>query len=173
MLMEGLSHLSVEIQMGLGSSGSCLKPSPVVKYFIFESIDGDETISLAPVVSANEELIKLKQEVASLLEVPKGENINEVADDARKELADLYAKLQIIQTLSQKLTMLYKGFGIHVVEFTNIPKRVVSKLPWQNLYDSCSKYGLSPADAQTGVCTRNTNANGVQMSALCAVTMRI
>ncbi|GJU95350.1 hypothetical protein Tco_1320106, partial [Tanacetum coccineum] len=44
---------------------------------------GDETISLAPVVSANEELMKLKQEVASLLEVPKGENINEVADDAR------------------------------------------------------------------------------------------
>ncbi|GJT65261.1 hypothetical protein Tco_1016741, partial [Tanacetum coccineum] len=45
--------------------------------------NGDETISLAPVVSANEELMKLKQGVASLLEVPKGKNINELADDAR------------------------------------------------------------------------------------------
>ncbi|GJY01535.1 probable protein phosphatase 2C 6, partial [Tanacetum coccineum] len=69
---------------------------------------GDDTTSLAPVVSANEELMKLKQAVASLLEVPEGENINEVADDAGEKLADLYAKLHIVDSLSRKLTMLYK-----------------------------------------------------------------
>ncbi|GJT36535.1 guanine nucleotide-binding protein-like NSN1 [Tanacetum coccineum] len=94
--------------------------------------ESDETISFAPVVSANEELMKLKQGVASLLE--------------------------IIQTLSQKLTMLYKSSQT----FLNVS--------FPNFLGSCSKYGLSPADAQTDVCTRNTNANGVQMPALCAVT---
>ncbi|GJV80192.1 hypothetical protein Tco_1516062 [Tanacetum coccineum] len=48
--------------------------------------DGDDTTSLAPVVSANEELMKLKQAVASLLEIPEGENINEVADDTGEKL---------------------------------------------------------------------------------------
>ncbi|GJZ34824.1 hypothetical protein Tco_0580641 [Tanacetum coccineum] len=48
-----------------------------------------DTTSLAPFVSANEDLMKLKQEVASLLEVPEEGNINEVADDAREKLADL------------------------------------------------------------------------------------
>ncbi|GJU98182.1 hypothetical protein Tco_1327453 [Tanacetum coccineum] len=48
-----------------------------------------DTTSLAPFVSANEDLMKLKQEVASLLEVPEEGNINEVADDAREKLANL------------------------------------------------------------------------------------
>ncbi|GJR92709.1 hypothetical protein Tco_0264883 [Tanacetum coccineum] len=48
-----------------------------------------DTTSLTPFVSANEDLMKLKQEVASLLEVPEEGNINEVADDAREKLADL------------------------------------------------------------------------------------
>ncbi|GKE39635.1 hypothetical protein Tco_1463040, partial [Tanacetum coccineum] len=37
-----------------------------------------DATSLAPVVSKNEGLMKLKQEVASLLEVPEGENINAI-----------------------------------------------------------------------------------------------
>ncbi|GJT38516.1 replication protein A 70 kDa DNA-binding subunit B [Tanacetum coccineum] len=61
-------------------------------------IDGDDTISLAYVVSAKEELMKLKQEVAWLhhcWKFPRAK-IKEVDDDVGEKLADLYEKLQIM-----------------------------------------------------------------------------
>ncbi|XP_023763868.1 ABC transporter F family member 4 [Lactuca sativa] len=71
-------------------------PKNIDVLLVEQEIVGDDKTALQAVVAANEELVKLRQEVATLLESPEGENGNEVDDDAGEKLAELYEKLQIM-----------------------------------------------------------------------------
>lgn len=75
-------------------------PKNIDVLLVEQEIIGDDRTALEAVVSANEELVKLRQEVATLLEVPEtvGENGTEVDDggDTGEKLAELYEKLQIM-----------------------------------------------------------------------------
>ncbi|KAI3817151.1 hypothetical protein L1987_10940 [Smallanthus sonchifolius] len=73
-------------------------PKNIDVLLVEQEIVGDDRTALEAVVSANEELVKLRQEVATLLESPEGENGNEVEDggDTGEKLAELYEKLQIM-----------------------------------------------------------------------------
>ncbi|KAK1415066.1 hypothetical protein QVD17_30836 [Tagetes erecta] len=73
-------------------------PKNIDVLLVEQEIVGDDRTALEAVVSANEELVKLRQEVATLLESPEGENGNEAEDggDTGEKLAELYEKLQIM-----------------------------------------------------------------------------
>lgn len=75
-------------------------PKNIDVLLVEQEIVGDDRTALEAVVSANEELVKLRQEVSSLLEAPEpvGENGNVVDDaaDTGEKLAELYEKLQIM-----------------------------------------------------------------------------
>ncbi|KAI3735522.1 hypothetical protein L6452_15023 [Arctium lappa] len=75
-------------------------PKNIDVLLVEQEIVGDDRTALEAVVSANEELIKLRQEVSSLLEAPEpvGENGNVVDDaaDSGEKLAELYEQLQIM-----------------------------------------------------------------------------
>lgn len=75
-------------------------PKNIDVLLVEQEIVGDDRTALEAVVSANEELVKLRQEVASLLETPEGEsgngNENDDAGDTGEKLAELYEKLQIM-----------------------------------------------------------------------------
>ncbi|GKD58714.1 ABC transporter F family member 4-like protein, partial [Tanacetum coccineum] len=69
-------------------------PKNIDVLLVEQEVGGDDhTTVLAAVVSANEELAMLKQEVAALLEVPEGD---EDGADRGERLAELYDKLQIM-----------------------------------------------------------------------------
>ncbi|KAI3826067.1 hypothetical protein L1987_00109 [Smallanthus sonchifolius] len=63
-------------------------PKNIDALLVEQEVVGDDRTALEAVVSANEELVKLRLEVATLLESPEGENGNEIAE--------LYEKLQIM-----------------------------------------------------------------------------
>ncbi|KAF5794159.1 putative ABC transporter, AAA+ ATPase domain, P-loop containing nucleoside triphosphate hydrolase [Helianthus annuus] len=73
-------------------------PKNIDVLLVEQEIVGDDRTALEAVVSANEELVKLRQEVTTLLETPEGENGNETEDggDTGEKLAELYEKLQIM-----------------------------------------------------------------------------
>ncbi|KVI04783.1 ABC transporter F family member 4-like [Cynara cardunculus var. scolymus] len=75
-------------------------PKNIDVLLVEQEIVGDDRTALEAVVSANEELVKLRQEVSSLLEAPEpvDENGNVVDDaaDTGEKLAELYEKLQIM-----------------------------------------------------------------------------
>lgn len=72
-------------------------PKNIDVLLVEQEIVGDDRTAIEAVVSANEELVKLRQEVATLLESPES-NGNEVDDagDTGEKLAELYDKLQIM-----------------------------------------------------------------------------
>ncbi|KAL8258128.1 hypothetical protein R6Q59_030169 [Mikania micrantha] len=73
-------------------------PKNIDVLLVEQEIVGDDRTALEAVVSANEELVKLRQEVATLLNSPEGEYGNEAEDggDTGEKLAELYEKLQIM-----------------------------------------------------------------------------
>ncbi|KVI07337.1 ABC transporter F family member 4-like [Cynara cardunculus var. scolymus] len=76
-------------------------PKNIDVLLVEQEIVGDDRTAIEAVVSANEELIRLRQEVALLMEssASVGENENEAEDDAvdnLEKLAELYDKLQIM-----------------------------------------------------------------------------
>ncbi|KAK9063766.1 hypothetical protein SSX86_017638 [Deinandra increscens subsp. villosa] len=73
-------------------------PKNIDVLLVEQEIVGDDRTALEAVVSANEELVKLRREVATLLETPEAENGNEVEDggDTGEKLAELYEQLQIM-----------------------------------------------------------------------------
>ncbi|KAK9064031.1 hypothetical protein SSX86_017903 [Deinandra increscens subsp. villosa] len=74
-------------------------PKNIDVLLVEQEIVGDDRTALEAVVSANEELVKLRQEVATLLEEsppPKGENGDENEVEDGMKLAELYDKLQIV-----------------------------------------------------------------------------
>ncbi|KAI3730546.1 hypothetical protein L1987_61717 [Smallanthus sonchifolius] len=71
-------------------------PKNIDVLLVEQEIVGDDRTALEAVVSANEELVKLRQEVATLLESPEGENEVEDGGDTGEKLAELYEKLQIM-----------------------------------------------------------------------------
>nr|XP_043626001.1 ABC transporter F family member 4-like [Erigeron canadensis]XP_043626021.1 ABC transporter F family member 4-like [Erigeron canadensis]XP_043626027.1 ABC transporter F family member 4-like [Erigeron canadensis] len=73
-------------------------PKNIDVLLVEQEIVGDDRTALEAVVSANVELVELRQEVASLLEAPEAESGNEVEDggDSGEKLAELYEKLQIM-----------------------------------------------------------------------------
>ncbi|KAL8218586.1 hypothetical protein R6Q57_021959 [Mikania cordata] len=75
-------------------------PKNIDVLLVEQEIVGDDRTALEAVVSANEELVKLRQEVATLLNSPEGEYGNEAEDggDTGEKLAELYEKLQIMSS---------------------------------------------------------------------------
>ena len=76
-------------------------PKNIDVLLVEQEVVGDDRTALEAVVSANEELVKLRNEVASLQNLsssPEGENEVEdsYGDDAGEKLAELYEKLQIL-----------------------------------------------------------------------------
>ncbi|MCL7023529.1 hypothetical protein MKW94_022251 [Papaver nudicaule] len=73
-------------------------PKNIDVLLVEQEVVGDEKSALEAVVSANEELVKLRQEVASLqnLSVDGDEGTNSQDDDAGEKLAELYDRLQVI-----------------------------------------------------------------------------
>ncbi|GJY16627.1 ABC transporter F family member 4 [Tanacetum coccineum] len=69
-------------------------PKNIDVLLVEQEIVGDDRTALEAVVSANEELVRLRQEVASLQDVPEGEN--EDGADTGEKLAELYEQLQIM-----------------------------------------------------------------------------
>ncbi|OVA12696.1 ABC transporter-like [Macleaya cordata] len=72
-------------------------PKNIDVLLVEQEVVGDERSALEAVVSANEELVKLRQEVAALQNsaVDDGDNNNN-DDDAGEKLAELYERLQVI-----------------------------------------------------------------------------
>ncbi|KAL4566282.1 hypothetical protein LXL04_030396 [Taraxacum kok-saghyz] len=68
-------------------------PKNIDVLLVEQEIVGDDKTALQAVVSANEELVNIRQEVATLLE---GETGTEEKDDTGEKLAELYDKLQIM-----------------------------------------------------------------------------
>ncbi|KAL9678810.1 hypothetical protein QQ045_016661 [Rhodiola kirilowii] len=87
---ELLKNVSVKISHGKRNIDVLLVEQEVV---------GDDRSALEAVVSANEELVKLRQEVTSLQDAASlGEDNNEGGDvdDSGEKLAELYERLQIM-----------------------------------------------------------------------------
>ncbi|GFY89268.1 general control non-repressible 4 [Actinidia rufa] len=76
-------------------------PKNIDVLLVEQEVVGDDKTALEAVVSANEELIKLRQEVASLVDASstagvEDENDDVNGDDAGEKLAELYEQLQLI-----------------------------------------------------------------------------
>ncbi|GAV61028.1 ABC_tran domain-containing protein [Cephalotus follicularis] len=76
-------------------------PKNIDVLLVEQEVIGDDKTALEAVVSANEELVKLRQEVASLQDISsadchEGEEDERNGDDAGEKLAELYDKLQIL-----------------------------------------------------------------------------
>ncbi|KAL6544079.1 ABC transporter F member 4 [Orobanche gracilis] len=73
-------------------------PRNIDVLLVEQEVVGDGRTALEAVVSANEELIKLRQEVASLQDVStlSTEEGDDVDDDAGEKLSELYEKLQLM-----------------------------------------------------------------------------
>ncbi|OWM64583.1 ABC transporter F family member 4 [Punica granatum] len=74
-------------------------PKNIDVLLVEQEVVGDDKSALEAVVSANEELLKVRQEVASLQSSsagPDNEGEDDDADDTGEKLAQLYEKLQIL-----------------------------------------------------------------------------
>ncbi|KAL2511557.1 ABC transporter F family member 4 [Abeliophyllum distichum] len=76
-------------------------PKNIDVLLVEQEVVGDDRTALQAVVSANEELVKLRQEVASLQNISAdtnedNENDDANGDDVGEKLAELYEKLQLI-----------------------------------------------------------------------------
>ncbi|KAG8383646.1 hypothetical protein BUALT_Bualt04G0035600 [Buddleja alternifolia] len=74
-------------------------PKNIDVLLVEQEVVGDNRTALEAVVSANEELVKLRQEVASLQEasnVSNGDDDDDDGDDAGEKLSELYEKLQLM-----------------------------------------------------------------------------
>ncbi|XLR51088.1 hypothetical protein S83_001760 [Arachis hypogaea] len=76
-------------------------PKNIDVLLVEQEVVGDDKTALEAVVSANEELVKVRQEVASLqnataLEGSVDKDNNDEEDDAGEKLAELYEKLQLM-----------------------------------------------------------------------------
>ncbi|KAI3757221.1 hypothetical protein L6452_04755 [Arctium lappa] len=97
-------------------------PKNIDVLLVEQEIVGDNRTAIEAVVSANEELIKLRQEVALLMEssASMGENGNEAEDDAVdnvEKLAELYDKLQIMgsDSAEAQASKILAGLGFTTV----------------------------------------------------------
>ncbi|RWW19753.1 hypothetical protein GW17_00016168 [Ensete ventricosum] len=70
-------------------------PRNIDVLLVEQEVVGDDRTALEAVVSANEELVRLRKEVAALSEKPEGGN-NDDDDDTGEKLAELYERLQIL-----------------------------------------------------------------------------
>ncbi|XP_065865844.1 ABC transporter F family member 4 [Euphorbia lathyris] len=75
-------------------------PRNIDVLLVEQEVVGDDKTALQAVVAANEELLKLRQEVASLQNLPladgDGDGDDSNGNDAGEKLAELYEKLQIL-----------------------------------------------------------------------------
>ncbi|GER30399.1 ABC transporter F family member 4 [Striga asiatica] len=71
-------------------------PKNIDVLLVEQEVVGDDRTALEAVVSANEELIKLRQEVASLQDDASNVPAGEEEDDAGGKLSELYEKLQLM-----------------------------------------------------------------------------
>ncbi|KAL3718729.1 hypothetical protein ACJRO7_003786 [Eucalyptus globulus] len=76
-------------------------PKNIDVLLVEQEVTGDDRSALEAVVSADEELVKVREEVASLQNLSSadgadGEGEAGIADDAGEKLAELYEKLQIL-----------------------------------------------------------------------------
>uniref|UniRef100_A0A7N0RGY2 ABC transporter domain-containing protein n=1 Tax=Kalanchoe fedtschenkoi TaxID=63787 RepID=A0A7N0RGY2_KALFE len=72
-------------------------PRNIDVLLVEQEVVGDDRSALEAVVSANEELVRLRQEVASLQDAASLDNNDEDADDdSGEKLAELYERLQIM-----------------------------------------------------------------------------
>ncbi|XP_022967736.1 ABC transporter F family member 4-like [Cucurbita maxima] len=71
-------------------------PKNIDVLLVEQEVVGDDRTALQAVVSANEELVKLRQEVADLQNSDAGQEENDDDDDAGERLAELYEKLQLL-----------------------------------------------------------------------------
>ncbi|KAG6603439.1 ABC transporter F family member 4, partial [Cucurbita argyrosperma subsp. sororia] len=71
-------------------------PKNIDVLLVEQEVVGDDRTALQAVVSANEELVKLRQEVADLQNSDAGQEENDDEDDAGERLAELYEKLQLL-----------------------------------------------------------------------------
>ncbi|KAK4493493.1 hypothetical protein RD792_005860 [Penstemon davidsonii] len=73
-------------------------PKNIDVLLVEQEVVGDDRSALEAVVSANEELVKLRQEVASLQDASTGDNEGDGADedDVGEKLSELYEKLQLM-----------------------------------------------------------------------------
>ncbi|XP_044496622.1 ABC transporter F family member 4-like [Mangifera indica] len=73
-------------------------PKNIDVLLVEQEVVGDDRTALQAVVSANEELVKLREEVASLQNSASaaGDDDNDDGDDVGEKLAELYEKLQIL-----------------------------------------------------------------------------
>ncbi|XP_031259956.1 ABC transporter F family member 4 [Pistacia vera] len=73
-------------------------PKNIDVLLVEQEVVGDDRSALQAVVSANEELVKLREEVASLLNSTSatGDEDNDDGDDVGEKLAELYDNLQIL-----------------------------------------------------------------------------
>ncbi|XP_010261603.1 PREDICTED: ABC transporter F family member 4 [Nelumbo nucifera] len=73
-------------------------PKNIDVLLVEQEVVGDERTALEAVVSANEELVRLRQEVASLQNssASAGDEDNDNDDDAGEKLAELYERLQLL-----------------------------------------------------------------------------
>ncbi|KAJ4718203.1 ABC transporter F family-like protein [Melia azedarach] len=75
-------------------------PKNIDVLLVEQEVIGDDKTALEAVVSANEELVKLRDEVASLQNLSSAaeaeDNVDADADDAGEKLVELYEKLQIL-----------------------------------------------------------------------------
>ncbi|KAL3833284.1 hypothetical protein ACJIZ3_008020 [Penstemon smallii] len=73
-------------------------PKNIDVLLVEQEVVGDDRSAIEAVVSANEELVKLRQEVASLQDASTGDNEGDGADedDVGEKLSELYEKLQLM-----------------------------------------------------------------------------
>ncbi|CAA6661910.1 unnamed protein product [Spirodela intermedia] len=101
---ELLKNATVKITHGRGKS-TLLKllawrkipvPRNIDVLLVEQEVVGDDKSALEAVVSANEELVRVRQEVASLSGAAAGDTDGDADDEAGERLAELYEKLQIM-----------------------------------------------------------------------------
>ncbi|CAA7398281.1 unnamed protein product [Spirodela intermedia] len=71
-------------------------PRNIDVLLVEQEVVGDDKSALEAVVSANEELVRVRQEVASLSGAAAGDTDGDADDEAGERLAELYEKLQIM-----------------------------------------------------------------------------
>lgn len=74
-------------------------PKNIDVLLVEQEVVGDDKTALEAVVSANEELVKIRREVAALQDEPSAAGVedgNNDGDDAGEKLAELYEKLQLM-----------------------------------------------------------------------------